>query len=134
MEKGVAVITSQNFIRNLMYLPFNINRNVPIVLLGNDPYGNTCAIQNDSRLASSTVARMENMVEKVLNFDTNRVIVRIIDEHASYDPREFSNNARYFFCKAAREVMFALLECYPNHYWDTILLHRHNFMKLGVMI
>ena len=83
------------------------------------PYGNTCAIQSDPRLANSTVTRMEEMTKNILNFDTNRVIVRIIDEHASLDPRDFGKNNKYFFGKAAREVMFALLECYLSHYWDS---------------
>ena len=118
MDEGVAVITSQNLIRNLLYLPLKIKRNLPIVLLGNDPYGDTCAIQNDSRLASSTVARMEHMMERVVRYDSSRVLVRLLDEYASFDPKDFDKNTKYFFCKAARDVMFALFQCYPDHYWD----------------
>lgn len=118
MESKVAVIKDPILIENLMNLPLNINRNVPLVLLGNNPYGNTCAIQSYPRLARSSVARLEEMTKDVINYDTNRMIIRLIDEQASHDPRDFDKNNKYFFGKAARDVMFALLECYPNHYWD----------------
>ena len=112
MESKVAVIKDPILRENLSNLPLNINRNVPLVLLGNNPFGNTCAVQCEPRLARQSVNRLLEMSKDEKSYDTNRVLVRLIDENASLDPRDFDKNNKYFFEKAARDVMFALFTCW----------------------